>query len=79
MARLTENQAISRAITEDIWKVHIHESERGWLSDSWYVFFDSHQEAHNYYMQVNKDNPDNHVPDYYVSASTPEKVVLTIK
>jgi hypothetical protein len=79
MARLTENQAISRAISEDIWKVHIRESELGWGSDTWYVFFDSYKEAHDYYMEVNKDNSDDHVPDYYISASTPEKVVLTIK
>lgn len=47
MARLTEEQVIQRAIREDIWKVHVHESERGWGSDSWDSFFDSYQEAYD--------------------------------
>ena len=79
MSRLTEEQVIQRAISEDIWKVHVHESERGWGSDSWDSFFDSYQEAYDYYTETNKANPTDHVPDYYTVASAPEKVILTIK
>ena len=77
--RLTEQQVLQRATTEDIWKVHLHESERGWGSDSWDAFYDNYQEAYDYYTEVNKDNPTDHVPDYYIVASAPQKVVLTIK
>ena len=79
MSTLTKEQAIQRANTEDIWKVHVHESERGWGCDSWDSFFDSYQEAFDYFKKINKDNPTDHVPDYYTVASTPEKVTLTIK
>jgi len=30
-------------------------------------------------MEINKNNLTDHVPDYYVVASAPEKVVLTVK
>ena len=81
MSRLTEEQVIQRAITEDIWKVHVHESESGWGSDSWNSFFDSYKEAYDYYKAINnnKDDSTDHVPDYYTIASAPEKVILTIK
>ena len=79
MPRLTEEQVLQRANTEDIWKVFVRESERGWGSDSWYQFFDSYEEAYSSYMEINKDNPTDHVPDYYMVASAPEKVILSIK
>jgi hypothetical protein len=79
MSTLTKEQAIQRANTEDIWKVHVHESERGWGCDSWDVFFDSYQEAVEFYEKINRNLPTDHVPDYYTVASTPEKVTLTIK
>jgi hypothetical protein len=79
MSRLTKEQAIQRALTVDVWKVHVHESERGWGSDSWDEFFDSHQEAIDYQKEINKNNPTDYIPDYYMVASTPEKVTLTIK
>ena len=79
MARLSEKQILQLASTQDIWKVFVRESERGWGSDSWYQFYDSYEEAHASYMEINKNNPTDHVPDYYVVASAPEKVVLTAK
>jgi hypothetical protein len=54
MSRLTKEQAIQRALTVDVWKVHVHESERGWGSDSWDEFFDSHQEAIDYQKKLIK-------------------------
>jgi hypothetical protein len=77
MPRLTEEQVLQRANTEDIWKVFVRES--GWGSDSWYEFFDSYEEAYASDREINKDNPTDYVPDYYIVASVPEKVVLTIK
>jgi hypothetical protein len=79
MSILTKEQAIQRAKSEDIWKVHVFESERGLGCDSWDSFFDSRQEAFEYYERINKDLPTDHVPDCYAVASTPEKVSLTIK
>jgi hypothetical protein len=79
MPRLSEEQVLQLASTQDIWKVFVRESERGWGSDSWNAFFDSYQQAYDYYVDVNKDNPTDRVPDYYIVASAPEKVVLTIK
>jgi hypothetical protein len=79
MPQLTEKQVLQLAGTQDIWKVLIRESEQGWGSDSWYQFFDSYEEAYTSYMEINKDNPTDHVPDYYMFASAPEKVVLSIK
>ena len=79
MTMLTEEQAIRLAATQDVWKVHIFESERGWGSDSWDVYFDSQQDAYEYRKKVNKDNPTDHVPDYYMMAYPPEKVKLTLR
>jgi len=79
MPRLTEEQVLQLASTQDIWKVFVRESECGWGSDSWYQFYDSYEEAHASYMEINKNNLTDHVPDYYTVASAPEKVVLTIK
>ena len=45
MSRLTEEQVLKLASTQNIWKVYVRESERGWGSDSWYQFFDSYEEA----------------------------------
>lgn len=50
-------------------KVEIIESERGWgqkLEDVKY--FDTEQEAKNYCKEFNKDNPTDHVPDWYMIA-----------
>lgn len=86
MARLSKEQVLKLASTQDIWKVYLRESERGWGSNSWYQFYDSYEEAHASYMEINKNNPTDYknnptdyVPDYYIVASAPEKVVLTIK
>lgn len=79
MSRLTEEQVLKLASTQNIWKVYVRESERGWGSDSWYQFFDSYEEAYASYMEINKDNPTDYVPDYYTVAYAPEKVVFTIK
>jgi hypothetical protein len=78
MARLTEQEVILRAQTEDIWKVHVHVSELGWGNDSWDAFYDSFEEASQYYTEINKNLPTDHVPDYYMVASAPKKVTLKI-
>ena len=59
------------------WRVNIIESERGWgqrLEDV--KFFDSEQEAKNYAKNFNKRNNKEKVPDWYMYASSPEKVMV---
>ena len=79
MPRLSAEKVLQLVSTQDIWKVFVLESEQEWGSDSWYEFFDSYEEAYASYMEINKDNSTDHAPDYYMVASAPEKVVLTIK
>jgi hypothetical protein len=78
MPQITKEQVFQLATTQDIWKVHVLESERGWGSDSWDVFYDSYQEAYDFYLDTIEDLPKDHVPDYYITASAPEKVALKI-
>ena len=79
MSRLTKEEAIVLAATQDVWKVHMFESERGWGSDSWDVYFDDKQEALDFVKETNKDLPVDHTPDYYMMAFPAEKVQLTIR
>ena len=79
MSQLTKEKAIVLAATQDVWKVHIFESERGRGSDSWDVYFDNEQEALAYVKEINKDLPEDHTPDYYMMAYPPQKVQLTLR
>ena len=76
MPRLTKEEVIQLANTKDIWKVTFCESERGWGMDSWDVFFDSYEEAHQEYVNTNKQNNKDYVPDYYIYADEPQKVIV---
>ncbi len=71
MARITEEQVLSAV--QDVWIVDLHESERGWGSESWSEFYTTFTEANVRYTEVNKKNPADRVPDYYVVASKPRK------
>ncbi len=73
MARITEEQGLSLA--QDAWIVDLHESERGWGSESWSEFFTTFVEANERYTTVNAVNPADRVPDYYIVASKPRKAI----
>lgn len=51
------------------YRVDYHESERGWGSDDWTVDFLTEEQALAAVKDCNKDNPETHIPDYYIVAS----------
>ena len=56
-------------------KVVIIESERGWGSKvNDVLYFDNEAEARQYVTDYNKDNPTDHVPDWYMMACYEGKV-----
>ena len=73
MARITEEQGLRSA--QDVWVVDLHESERGWRSESWSEFYTTYGEANDRFTEVNAGNPTDRVPDYYVVASKPRKAI----
>ncbi len=59
------------------WRVNIIESERGWgqkIDDI--KFFDSEEEATAYVTQYNAKNNEPVVPDWYMYADGPTKVMV---
>jgi hypothetical protein len=78
MTRLTEQQVLQLAKTQDVWKVSFRESERGWGSETWDEFYDSFGEAQRRFEETNKDSPTEYVPDYYIVAYAPEKFSVTL-
>ena len=69
MARITEEQILSTI--GELWLVEMRESERGWGGEVWNELFTTFKEAQTRFMEINKGNPTDHVPDYYVVASNP--------
>jgi hypothetical protein len=58
---------------DEIWVVKFRESESGWGSDTWTIWYDSLEEARKDVRDVNKKNPVGRVPDYYICADEPVK------
>lgn len=51
-------------------RVVIVESERGWGTKIDEIkYFDTKEEAEKFCKEFNKDNPTDHVPDWYMQAS----------
>lgn len=51
-------------------RVVIVESERGWGTKIDEIkYFDTQEEAEKFCKEFNKDNPTDHVPDWYMQAS----------
>jgi hypothetical protein len=69
MAQITEEQILSTI--GELWLVEVIESERGWGSDTWNELFTTFEEAQARFMEINKGNPTDHVPDYFIVASKP--------
>jgi hypothetical protein len=69
MARITEEQILSTI--GELWLVEVRESERGWGGEVWNELFTTFEEAQARFMEINKGNPTDHVPDYYIVASKP--------
>ena len=55
----------------NIWVLEVRESERGWGSDTWVELFDSYESAKECRDEINKDNPTDRVPEYYIVAGDP--------
>jgi hypothetical protein len=59
------------------WRVNIIESERGWGQKVEDVkFFDDEQSAIDFVTNFNKDNNLDYVPDWYMFADEPKKVMV---
>ena len=59
------------------WRVDIIESERGWGTKIIDIkFFDKETEAKDFQKETNKDNPGHFVPDYYIQAEDPRKIMV---
>ncbi len=59
------------------WRVDIIESERGWGQRTDEIkFFDSEDEAKEFVVEYNKENNKPVVPDWYMYASSPQKVMV---
>ena len=69
MARVTEEQILSTI--GELWLVKVREWEGDWLWPGWNELFTTFEEAQARFMEINKGNPTDHVPDYYIVASKP--------
>jgi len=59
------------------WRVDIIESERGWGQKVDEVkFFDDETEANEFVEEYNSHNDKPYVPDWYMYARSPEKVMV---
>ena len=59
------------------YRVDIIESERGWGQKVDDVkFFDDEEAANSFVEEFNKDNNLDYVPDWYMRANTPVKVMV---
>jgi hypothetical protein len=76
MTRLSPEQVINTKDYQNLWKVCFLESESGYAQDSWEFFYESYDEAYEKYIDTNKDNTGDSVPDYYIVAHHPEKVTI---
>jgi len=57
------------------WRVTVIESERGWgMKVDQYRRFPTKEAAVTWANNFNKDNPTDHVPDWYMQANDPEYV-----
>ena len=56
----------------NIWVLEVRESERGWGSDTWTELYDSYESAKERRDEINKDNPTDRVPEYYIVAGDPK-------
>lgn len=79
MARISKEQLLEKINdVGEFWMIDVRESERGWGSSTEQEIYTSYEEAHERYTSINKDNPTDRVPDYYIVASEPKKVKITI-
>jgi hypothetical protein len=69
MARITEEQILGTI--GELWLVEVRESERGWGGEIWNELFTTFGEAQARFIEINKANPTDHVPNYYIVASKP--------
>ena len=80
MARITEEQILSTI--GELWLVEVREFERwGGTATSgevWNELFTTFEEAQARFMEINKGNPTDHVPDYYVVANKPVKARIRV-
>ena len=76
MAQITEEQILSTI--GELWLVEVRESERGWGGEVWNELFTTFEEAQARFMEINKGNPTDHVPDYFVVADKPVKARIRI-
>ena len=59
------------------WRVNVIESERGWGQKVEDIkFFDDEQTAKDFVKDFNKDNNLSYVPDWYMYADEPQKVMV---
>ena len=60
----------------EIWKVGIIESERGWGQKVVEAkFFDNQKDAAAFVSEFNSENIEEHVPDWYMYATRPVRIV----
>ena len=60
----------------EIWKVGIIESERGWGQKVVEAkFFDNQKDAATFASEFNSENIEEHVPDWYIYATRPVRIV----
>lgn len=64
-----------QVILNAVCKVEIVESEKGWgRKIDEVVYFDNWEEAKEYVIKFNSQNPPGPVPDYYIQAEGPYKI-----
>lgn len=74
MARVSKEQILENI--GDLWMLEVRESERGWGSEITQELYTTLEEAKQRSDEINKGNPTDHVPDYYIVASDPRKVTI---
>lgn len=74
MTRVTKEKILENI--GDLWMIEVRESERGWGSETTQELYTTLEEAKQRSQEINKNNPTDHVPDYYIVASEPRKVTI---
>lgn len=74
MARVSKEQILENI--GDLWMLEVRESERGWGSEITQELYTTLEEAKQRSDEINRNNPTDHVPDYYIVASDPRKVTI---